>query len=332
MSFKDVLLALTTYPEPTPVSAVDDAIALAVALRARISAIACEVKVQVPGTILGNALLNISAMVATEAKKSSTNAEKLLVAFQDAAEKCGVFQERILEQCLTSEVPDVFVEYAWLRDLTIVPVPEGDFFDQWYAGSIIFGSGRPTVILPHARKRAGAIALDTVVVAWDFSRPAARAVADSLPLLEKSKRVCIVTVTNEKAIDTKRSGAELAKYLARHDVNVILDVVDAAGRSIGDVLESHVTSRNGDLLVMGAHGHSRIREFILGGATKSMLARPPVPILLSHWIRGYSRVGANHAGSSNFGAERIQHRRVGLKSLWTTAVVFPQMLLANQFE
>jgi nucleotide-binding universal stress UspA family protein len=119
-------------------------------------------------------------------------------------------------------------------------------------------------------------------VAWDFSRPAARAVADALPVLEKAKRTCVVTVTNEKLIDTKRSGPELAKHLARHGVNVVLDTVDAAGRSVGDVLESYVASRNADVLVMGAYGHSRIRDFILGGATKSMIARPPLPILLSH--------------------------------------------------
>ena len=121
-----------------------------------------------------------------------------------------------------------------------------------------------------------------MIVAWDFSRPAARAVADAMPILEKAKRVCVLTVTKEKAIDTRRSGAELAKYLARHGVEVVLDEVDAKGRGIGDVFEAHVTYRNANLLVMGAYGHSRIREFILGGATKRILARPPVPTLLSH--------------------------------------------------
>jgi nucleotide-binding universal stress UspA family protein len=166
--------------------------------------------------------------------------------------------------------------------LTIVPVPEGNYFDQWYAESIIFGSGRPTVVLPHTRKRTGSFALDTVIVAWDFSRPATRAMADAMPILEKAKRVCVLTVTKEKAIDTRRSGAELAKHLARHSVDVVLDEVDAKGRSIGDVFEAHVTYRNANLLVMGAYGHSRIREFILGGATMRMLARPPVPVFLSH--------------------------------------------------
>ena len=106
--------------------------------------------------------------------------------------------------------------------------------------------------------------------------------ADALPLLEKAKRVFVLTVTNEKAMDSKRSGAELAKHLARHGVNVTLDIVDSGGRSIGESIESHVASRNGDLVVMGAYGHSRLREFILGGATRSMLARPPVPIFFSH--------------------------------------------------
>ena len=282
MAIKDILLALTTYPEPTPISAVDEAIAFAVALEAKISAIACEVTMPPTGNKLADVLFDFPAIDAAETEKSSTNAENLLVAFQNAAERHGVFQDRILEQCLTSKVPDLFIEYARLRDLTIVPVPEGEHVDQWYAEAIIFGSGLPTLIVPHTRKRTGAFALDTVVVAWDFSRPAARALADALPILEKAKHVSIVTVTNEKVIDTKRSGAELAKHLARHGVDVVLDIVDAAGRGIGDVLELYVMSRNADVLVMGAYGHSRIREFILGGATRRMLSRAPLPILFSH--------------------------------------------------
>lgn len=282
MAFKDLLLALTTYPDPTPVSALDEAIDFAAAVGARLSAIACEVKFRVPGSPLGRTLLNIPAMVAAEAKKSATNAEELLAAFEDAADKRGVFQERILDQCLPVEVPDLLAGYARLRDLTIVPVPGGQNNDQWYAEAIIFGSGRPTLIVPHTRKRADAFALDSVVVAWDFSRPAARAVADAGPILERAKRVYVVTVTNEKVIDTRRSGPELAKHLARHGVNVVLDAVDAAGRSIGNVLEAYVVSRNADLLVMGAYGHSRVREFFLGGATKSMMSQPPIPIFLSH--------------------------------------------------
>jgi nucleotide-binding universal stress UspA family protein len=171
------------------------------------------------------------------------------------------------------------VEYARLRDLTIVPV--SDSYDQWYAEAIIFGSGRPTLVVPESAPFTSP-QLDTVVIAWDFSRAAARAVADAIPMLEKAKTVHIVTVMNEKAIDSKHSSEELAKNLARHGIDVIVDRVDAAGRSIGNVLKREVASHNADLLVMGAYGHSRFSEFILGGATKSMLSKPPLPVLFSH--------------------------------------------------
>ena len=218
-------------------------------------------------------------MAASEAHKSLTNAQALLAAFDSAAEQANLSHERILERCLTHEVPDMFVEYARLRDLTIVSVPES--YDQWYAEAVIFGSGRPTLVLPE-RPRAKPFELKTVVVAWDFSRAAARAIADAIPILEKANRVRIVTVANEKVFDTKHSGEELAKNLSRHGIDVVLDNVDAAGRSIGEVLETHAASWSADILVMGAYGHSRLREFILGGATKRMLSTPPLPILFSH--------------------------------------------------
>src|SRR5882757_9078738 len=204
MSFKDILIALTTYPEPTPASAIDDAISLAIALESRLSAIACEVRIRVPGSFFGSALLDVPAMASTEARKSLINGERLLALFESAAVKRGVFQDRILEHCLTSEIADVFVDHARVRDLTIVPMTDGDFsarFDaNWHAESIIFGSGHPTIVLPPAPKRSDVMTMDTVVVAWDSSRPAARAVADSLPILAKAKRTCIVTVANEKPI------------------------------------------------------------------------------------------------------------------------------------
>ena len=116
----------------------------------------------------------------------------------------------------------------------------------------------------------------------DFSRAAARLVADALPLLENAKKLRIVTVVNEKPFDTKTSNEDLAKNLGRHGIQVVLDNVDAAGRSIGEVLEAHVLAHKADVLVMGAYGHSKWREIVLGGATKSLLSNPPVPVLFSH--------------------------------------------------
>jgi nucleotide-binding universal stress UspA family protein len=279
MAFKDILLALTSYPEPAPVSVVDSAVSIAATLGAHLAAISCEVHVEVPGHFLPGSIANLPGIIAGEAEKSRKNAKDLLAAFHAAAENSGVPHEIFLEKCPTFKVPDLLVDYARLRDLTILPVPES--YDHWYAEAVIFGSGRPTLILPTA-PRSRPFDLGTVAVAWDFSRAAARAVSDALPLLEIAKKVRVVTVINEKALDTKHSAEELAKNLARHGIDVVLDKIDANGKPIGKVLEAYALSHGIDVLAMGAYGHSRWREFVLGGATRSLLSGPPLPILFSH--------------------------------------------------
>lgn len=279
MTIRDILLALTTYPEPSPVSAIDDAVAIAGAFDARITAAAYEAKFKVPGSILADSLINIPALAATEANKSAANVAALFEAFQKSTENAGLEHEAFSEKCLQAEIPARLAEYARLKDLTILPVPAGDGLDDWYAETIIFGSGRPTLLLPREWKKK--LPFETVVVAWDFSRPATRAVADALPFLRKAKKVHVLTVSNDKDFEMKQSASELAKNLARHGVETVLDVVDRAGRDIGNVITSHARSCDADLLVMGAYGHSRLRQMVLGGATRSMLSAPELPILMS---------------------------------------------------
>jgi nucleotide-binding universal stress UspA family protein len=277
MAFNDILVTLTSYPEPTPVSVIDDAVSVAVALGAHIAALSCEVHVEVPGHFISGAVVGLPGVIAGEGARSRRNAQDLLAAFEAAAAKSGVSSESILQKCRSSEIPNLLVEYARLRDLTIMPESN----DRWCAEAVIFGSGKPILILPQS-PRSGPFRLGTVAVAWDFSRAAARAVSDALPLLEKATQVRVVTVLNEKVLDRKHSAEELSKSLSRHGIDVVLDRVEAKGRPIGDVLEAHVGSHAVDMLVMGAYGHSRLREFVLGGATRSLLSKPPLPILFSH--------------------------------------------------
>jgi nucleotide-binding universal stress UspA family protein len=279
MSFNGILVTLTSYPEPTAVPTVGDAVSVAAALGAHIAALSCEINVELPGHFISGSMVGLPGIIAGEAAKSRRNAQDLISAFETAAAKAGVSRESILQKCKSFEVPDLLVEYARLHDLTIVPVPES--YDQWYSEAVIFGSGRPTLILPQS-PRSRPFGLGTVAVAWDFSRAAARAISDALPLLEKAKKVRVVTILNEKHLDHKHSAEELSKNLSRHGIDVVLDRVDARGRPIGEVLEAYVASHDVDLLVMGAYGHSRLREFVLGGATKSLLSKPPLPILFSH--------------------------------------------------
>lgn len=287
MSFRDLLVVLRPYPAGTPDPAVDYAVATAVALGAQTSAIACGITPKVPRSILGNALLDISAMVADERIKSATDAQRLLKRFEEAvARNQGVLGDRIFRTCQSFEVTEVLVAHSRLHDLTILPMPEGDYVSQldslWYAETIIFGSGHPTIVLPQKRKDSGPVALDKVIVAWDKSRPAARSISDAMPILQQAKRVRLLTVFGEKSINSEGSGAEFARHLALHGLSVVVDEVDAKGRTIGEVLREQVEIHEIDLVVMGAYGRSRLREFILGGATKSMLTHPPTALFLSH--------------------------------------------------
>jgi nucleotide-binding universal stress UspA family protein len=277
MAFNDILVTLTSYPEPTPATVVEEAVSVAAVLGAHIAALSCEMRVQVPGHFISGAVVDLPGVIAGEADRSRRNAHDLLAAFEAAAAKSGVSRESILLKCKSYEVPDLLVEYSRLRDLTIMP----ESSDRWYAEAVIFGSGKPTLILPQ-NPRSRPFELGTVAVAWDFSRAAARAISDALPLLERARKVRVITVLNEKNLDRKHSAEELSKNLSRHGIDIVLDRVDAKGRPIGDVLEAYVAAHAPDMLVMGAYGHSRLREFVLGGATKRLLSKPPLPILFSH--------------------------------------------------
>lgn len=279
MSFRDVLLPLITVPPATPVSAIEDAVRLAVSLNAKMSAISCSIKINVPKSPLANYVLDVSSSVAAENKGYAAAANELIAAFRDVAGGAGIYQDGFLEHCSLLQVDDIIVAYARTHDLTIIPALEGY---ELIAESIIFGSGRPTIVIPQIENGAPSFQLNTAVIAWDFSRPASRAIADAMPILSTMERVYVLTVTHEKKFELSLSGTDISMRLTRRGINVQTDTLNAKGREIGKVISDYVAEKNADVLIMGAFGHSRFRDFILGGATRSMLADPPTPILLSH--------------------------------------------------
>lgn len=280
MAFKDALLPLTSFPDATSPEAIEQAVRFSALLGARISAVAFELELPDPAGLYFDAFDNIAALIADARQKTATNARELTATFQRIASDENAFEEVRVIRCVAAEVDHRLVEEARTRDVAFVPVEERDSVEQWYTESLIFGSGRPTIILPGPGRRRDP-SLEAVAVAWDASRPAARAVADSLPLLQRAAGIRIVTVTNEKSLPVA-TGASLRRHLARHGVEAELDEVDANERRIGEALRSYIDESGSELLVMGAYGHSRMREFVLGGATRSMLADPPVPLFLSH--------------------------------------------------
>jgi hypothetical protein len=169
-----------------------------------------------PPHTLSDAFLDIPALVDSEMEKSSDAAAELMARFEKLARKAGVYQDRIIHKCYGSEAPDLLVREARLRDLTILSAVSEDYNYPWYAESVIFGSGRPILVLPPQAARE--FALYRAVVAWDGSRPASRAVADALPLLEHAREVQVLTVLKEKKLSSKSPARELTQYsqAARH--------------------------------------------------------------------------------------------------------------------
>jgi len=283
--FKDALLLLATYPDTTPEYVIDQSVALSALLGARLSALVSVLDRRKLARAYshGSWLIDVPNIIDTALSKSAGDAQRLLTHFEHTAKSRGIFQDEIREGMSTFAMVDHAVGHARLRDLTFVPIPDLIGLDELQAEDVIFGTGRPVILLPaYSEATTKAVNLDTVVVAWDFSRAASRALADAMPLLRMAKSVRVFTVRGEKDIPQHQSLKDVDRHLRMHGVAAIFDDVDIGDRSIGDAMRNYLAERKADLFVMGAFGHSRLREFVLGGATRSILGKPPVPVFVSH--------------------------------------------------
>jgi nucleotide-binding universal stress UspA family protein len=150
-----------------------------------------------------------------------------------------------------------------------------------FAGQLLLSVGRPVLFVPYA----GSFAAPgkRVLVAWNASREAARAVSDALPLLRRAAEVVVAAFDAERSGDHgQEPGADIALYLARHGVKVTVTRESGAGIDVGNQIISRAFDFDSDLIVMGAYGHSRVRELMLGGATRTLLESMTVPVLMSH--------------------------------------------------
>ena len=145
---------------------------------------------------------------------------------------------------------------------------------------MLFGSGVPLLLVPANWNKPGPIR--KAIVAWDGGASAARAVRDALPLLADAEMVEVVSVLGEKDIAAEASGADIARHLARHCREVSVNVLPVREDGVAATLFAHGILTRADLMVMGGYGHSRLREFVLGGVTRDTLARTDIPTLLSH--------------------------------------------------
>jgi len=274
---KDIVVNLSVREDGGNVG--DYAVSVADALGAHIAGIAFLFDPIVP--ISGTGYIP-AEIIDTQVADNQDAAKAAIDRFNAATARTGVSAETVTLSASAAGAGDQFARIARRFDLAIVPQaePKGGSVEELIAETTLFESGRPMIVVPYIQKSP--LKLDLVMVCWDGGRQAARAINDAMPLLAKAGRVEVVIVANEPGKQDEIEGADIGKHLARHGLKVEVKRITAGKIDIGAALLSHAADNATDFVVMGGYGHSRLRQFILGGVTRSILQSMTAPVLMAH--------------------------------------------------
>jgi nucleotide-binding universal stress UspA family protein len=257
----------------------DYAISMAEAFDAHLAAVSFA-GASIPGYLMPGITPDVLSDIFAESENAGRAA---IERFDAAAQRSRVSAERRLVTSSEPEPSRSFAAMARRFDLAIVMQSD---FDRGFGNDILieaalFESGRPIIVVPYIQKDG--VSLERIVCCWDGSRAAARAINDALPLLKKARAVELFIVADQKAgSDRKILGIDIGRHLARHGVEVEIETLPGAGIEVANAILSHAADCSANLIVMGGYGHSRLREFMLGGVTHAMLSTMTVPVLMSH--------------------------------------------------
>lgn len=271
-------LPLVTYTDPNSDAVAANAVAVARQLDADLHALAINADIPEVSSALSRVLLNVPEMIRDAEAGSRKRGRHLLAAIKAEADAAGV---SVTTESV-AETPPLLsataAQHARYFDLALAGWEAGNPTSRTTVEALVFGSGRPTIALPETVAPAS---FDHIAIAWDGSRVAARALADAHAFLAIASRVSVLTAVDEKPVG-RDAGERLAGELGRRGLEAAAVPLRCEGRPIGDVLQKSAVDRGCGLLVMGGYGHSRLRDFVLGGATEGVLAEMLLPVLISH--------------------------------------------------
>lgn len=252
------------------------AISVAEAFEAHVFGAAVSYEPVIPGDTLGGVAPETFGV---QYRESENKARAAIGRFEEAAKREGLsYETRILTTSIQGAA-DQLGRIGRHFDLIVLGQPEKKTPNDVIDEAVLFESGRPVILVPFIQE--GGMTLDRVMVCWDGSRAAARAVGDALPFLKKAKQVEIVIVSDKPNKKDEIPGADLAQHLARHGLKVEIEQM-TSHIDVASTILSYAADSNADMIVMGGYGHSRLREFVLGGVTRGMLESMTVPVLMSH--------------------------------------------------
>jgi nucleotide-binding universal stress UspA family protein len=274
---KDLVVNLTVGTDLDP--AARFAISIAAKFDAHVAGIAFAYDPVITPTVMDGLS---AAWVDAQQTENRATAEKAVDRFEAAAKRQGLSAEHRIIEASLGGAANLFGRIARRFDLAVVGQtdPERMLPDDLLIEAALFESGRPVVIVPYIHRED--LKLDHVLACWDGSRNAARAIADSLPFLMQGKKIEIVIVGSGSGKADELPGADIGEHLARHDLNVDVKRLVAADVDVSNIILSYAADCAADFIVMGGYGHSRLREFVLGGATRGILQSMTVPVLMAH--------------------------------------------------
>ena len=258
--------------------AADYAVSVAKSFGAHVTGIAFVFAPVIPDAGLGAVSPSLIEMQRDDNARAAKDAASQFVTVAKAA---GVSAEtRILDASLAGATTE-FGRIARRFDIAVVGQSQREYgaAEELMIEGALFESGRPIIVVPYIQKQG--LSLERVMVCWDGSRNAARAIADAMPFLTRAKSVELVIVTEPRKIG-ETTGTHMAEHLVRHGVAVNLKSISRGDIDVQSALLSHAADNGTDFIVMGGYGHSRLREFIWGGVTRNMLNAMTVPVLMSH--------------------------------------------------
>jgi nucleotide-binding universal stress UspA family protein len=277
MSFQ-YFLPLLTYPDASPRGGLLRAIDFAATLGGSVKAVAHVVRLPPIVNAFGPVLIDYRELAASAETASRGRAAALSEQATTAAARfglpIGIEELEAAPELLAEEI----VVPARTADYSLLAADPQSPAHRAVAEALLFGSGGPVVLFPANDAPSH---LQSVLIAWDGSRAAARAVRDAMPVLTRAREVTIATATGDKPIAAAGIAALLGT-LGAHGIRATHQDIALAGKPVGEALQHKAVAQDAGLLVMGAYGHNRIREFVLGGATRDILAGLRLPTLMSH--------------------------------------------------
>jgi nucleotide-binding universal stress UspA family protein len=274
---KDIVVNLSVTKGGGPAG--DYAVSIASMLSAHLAGVAFVYDPIVPVSATGYIPAEV---IERQQADNEADAKSAIDRFAQATGRAGLSAEPLTITASLAGASQQFGRIARRFDLAVVgqAEPEIGAIENIIAETTLFESGRPMIMVPYIQK--GPLKLNKVMVCWDGSRQAARAIGDAMPLLAKAGRVEIVIIANDPGKQDEIEGVDMGQHLARHGLKVEVQRIPGGDVDVADALLSHAADSGADFMVMGGYGHSRLREFVLGGVTRTIFHSMTVPTLMAH--------------------------------------------------